>query len=137
LELDKIYSIGNRTIADSQVDEEATVMDLVTGPLDLYDYLMFLFVIIMLVAFFTLAIFILGLPGKVALQRKHPHAETVKWMGWAGFLVVIPWVHALIWAFHDSLTIDIRRFPAEERDAIEKELARLGGSNSAKPETNE
>jgi uncharacterized protein DUF3302 len=137
LELDKIYSIANRTIADSQVDEEATVMDLVTGPLDLYDYLMFLFVIIMLVAFFTLAIFILGLPGKVALQRKHPHAETVKWMGWAGFLVVIPWVHALIWAFHDSLTIDIRRFPAEERDAIEKELARLGGSNSAKPETSE
>jgi hypothetical protein len=46
-------------------------------------------------------------------------------MGWAGFLVVIPWVHALIWAFHDSLTIDIRRFPAEEKDAIEKEMARL------------
>lgn len=135
MELDKIYSIANRTIADSQVDEEATVMDLITGPLDLYDYLMFLFVIIMLVAFFTLAIFILGLPGKVALQRKHPHAETVKWMGWAGFLVVIPWVHALIWAFHDSLTIDIRRFPAEERDAIEKEIARLGGSTSSKPET--
>lgn len=135
MELDKIYSIANRTIADSQVDEEATAMDLITGPLDLYDYLMFLFVIIMLVAFFTLAIFILGLPGKVALQRKHPHAETVKWMGWAGFLVVIPWVHALIWAFHDSLTIDIRRFPAEERDAIEKEIARLGGSTSSKPET--
>lgn len=135
MELDKIYSIANRTIADSQVDEEAMAMDLITGPLDLYDYLMFLFVIIMLVAFFTLAIFILGLPGKVALQRKHPHAETVKWMGWAGFLVVIPWVHALIWAFHDSLTIDIRRFPAEERDAIEKEIARLGGSTSSKPET--
>lgn len=108
-------------------------MDLITGPLDLYDYLMFLFVIIMLVAFCTLAIFILGLPGKIAVQRKHPHAETVKWMGWAGFLVVIPWIHALIWAFHDSLTIDIRRFPAEEKDAIEKEIARLGGATTAKP----
>ena len=105
-------------------------MTLITGPLDVYDYLMFLFVVIAIVAFFSLAVFVLGLPGQVALQRRHPHAETVKWMGWAGFLVVIPWVHALIWAFHDSLTIDIRRFPAEEKEAIEKEMARLGVSTS-------
>lgn len=65
----KKYSIAYQRIADSHVDEEAKVMDLITGPLDLYDYLMFLFVIVMLVAFCTLAIFILGLPGKIALQR--------------------------------------------------------------------
>ena len=82
-------------------------MTLITGPLDIYDYLMFLFVVVAIIAFFSLVLFVLGLPGHVALQRRHPHAETVKWMGWAGFLAVIPWVHALIWAFHDSLTIDI------------------------------
>ncbi len=101
-------------------------MTLITGPLDIYDYLMFAFVVIAIVIFFSFVLFLLGLPGKIALQRRHPHAETVKWMGWAGFLVVIPWIHALIWAFHDSLTIDIRRFPAEEKEAIEREMARLG-----------
>jgi hypothetical protein len=50
-----------------------------------------------------------------------------------GFLAVVPWVHAFMWAFHDSVTIDLRRFPEEERDAIRKEIARLGG----KPETPE
>ncbi len=31
-------------------------------------------------------------------------------VGWIGLFTVFPWVHALIWAFHDSITIDVRKF---------------------------
>ena len=99
--------------------------DIVSGAIDLYTYLMFGFLLLGIIAFFSIIVWVLGLPGKIALQRKHPHAETVKIMGWAGALAVIPWIHAFIWAFHDSLTIDIRRFPTEEKKAIEDEIARL------------
>jgi amino acid transporter len=104
--------------------------------IDLYDYLMLAVLIVLAIAFMVVVIFIGGLPGKIALKRRHPHAETVKIMGWMGFLAVIPWVHAFIWAFHDSLTIDIRRFPKEEEEAVEKELESLGAvkKEPAEPE---
>ncbi len=98
---------------------------LIPGPIDGYTYLMFAFLLVAVIAFFSIIIWILGLPGKIAIQRRHPHAETVKIMGWAGALAVIPWIHAFIWAFHDSLTIDIRRFPDAEKKAIDEEIARL------------
>ncbi len=101
---------------------------LLPGPFDVYTYLMFAFGLVAVVAFFSLAIWILGLPGKIAIQRRHPHAETVKIMGWAGALAVIPWIHAFIWAFHDSMTVDIRRFPDAEGKAIDEEIARLTAS---------
>jgi len=41
---------------------------------------------------------------------------------WAGALAVVPWIHAFIWAYHDSLTIDVRRFPDAEKKAIDEEL---------------
>lgn len=85
-------------------------MDLITGPLDEYDYATFAVVVLAIVAFFYVLIQIGGLPGKLAERRKHPHAESVKMMGWIGLFTVFPWVHALIWAYHDSLTIDVRRF---------------------------
>lgn len=66
---------------------------------------------------------IAGLPGKIAISRKHPDAEAVNIMGWAGFLAVVPWIQAFIWAFKPTDIIDIRRFPAEERKAIDKEIA--------------
>ena len=93
-------------------------MELLGRSLDGYDYLTFAAVIPLLATF-------MGLPGRVAIKRNHPHAESVKIMGWMGFPAVVPWVHAFMWAFHDSMTVDVRRFPKEERDAIEKEIARL------------
>ncbi len=108
-------------------------MDLITGPLDIYDYLTFLFLLVAIIAFFLLLIFILGLPGKIAERRDHPHAESVKVMGWAGFLAVIPWIHALIWAFHDSLTIDVRKLPEGEGAETQKALDAIG----AKPAVQE
>jgi hypothetical protein len=109
-------------------------VDLITGPLDIYTYLMFGFLLMAVVAFFSIVIWILGLPGKIAIQRHHPHAETVKIMGWAGALAVIPWIHAFIWAFHDSVTVDIRRFPDAEKKAIDEEIAQLTADDK-KPAT--
>lgn len=86
-------------------------MGLVTGPLDGYDYLTFLFLLLAIVAGFYVLIQIGGLPGKLAERRNHPHAESVKIVGWIGLFTVFPWIHALIWAYHDSMTIDVRKFP--------------------------
>lgn len=68
---------------------------------------------------------ILGLPGRIAVARKHPDAEAVYAMGWVGFLAVVPWIQAFIWAFKPTDKVDIRRFPKEEQAAEEEELARL------------
>ncbi len=105
---------------------------MIPGPIDIYTYLMFGFLILAVIAFFSIVIWFLGLPGKIAIQRRHPHAETVKIMGWAGALAVVPWVHAFIWAFHDSLTIDIRRFPDAEKKAIDDEIAKLTAEDKKK-----
>lgn len=106
---------------------DVTDTTMITGHIGLYDWLMILFVIVVIVAVMSIVLYIGGLPGKIAISRNHPHAETVKIMGWAGALPVFPWIHAFIWAFHDSVTVDVRRFPKEEREAIEAEIARLKG----------
>ena len=59
---------------------------LISSAFDTYDYLAFIFLLVAIVAIFSLIIWVLGLPGKIAIQRRHPHAETVKLMGWAGAL---------------------------------------------------
>ncbi len=105
----------------------------IPGPIDIYTYLMFGFLVLAVVAFFSIIIWVLGLPGKIAIERRHPHAETVKLMGWAGALAVVPWIHAFIWAYHDSMTIDIRRFPDAEKKAIDEEIAKL--APESKPKT--
>lgn len=68
---------------------------------------------------------LLGLPGRIAIARNHPDAEAVYLMGWIGFVAIVPWIQALIWAFKPTDKIDIRRFPEAERAAERKELAEL------------
>ena len=102
-------------------------MGLLGQPLGYYDYLTFVALILLLAAVMALFLFLMGLPGRIAIKRNHPHAEAVKIMGWMGFLAVVPWVHAFMWAFHDGVTVDIRRGPDEEKDAIRDEIKRLGG----------
>ena len=70
---------------------------------------------------------ILGLPGKITIARKHPEAEAVNLMGWVGFLGVVPWIQALIWAIKPTDVVDIRRFPREEQAAIEEDIVRITG----------
>jgi hypothetical protein len=107
-------------------------VDLLERPLTNYDYLTFATLILLMAAVMALVLFLMGLPGRIALKRNHPHAEAVKIMGYMGFLVVVPWVHAFMWAFHDAMTVDIRQFPEEERKAIREEIEHLGGT--VKPE---
>ncbi|MGJ8583394.1 MAG: DUF3302 domain-containing protein [Marinosulfonomonas sp.] len=103
-------------------------MGLLGRSLDHYDYMTFAALLLLMFALLGLVMFLMGLPGRIALKRNHPHAEAVNIMGWMGFLAVVPWVHAFMWAFHDAATVDIRRFPDDEKDAIRKEIERLGGT---------
>ena len=46
-------------------------------------------------------------------------------MGWAGFVTVLPWIQAFIWAFKPTDVIDIRRFPEAVAKNTEEEIERL------------
>ena len=93
--------------------------------LDIWDYITFAALMIITLSAVLLAILLLGLPGKIAIARKHPEAEAVNLMGWVGFLAIVPWVQALIWAFKPTDVIDIRRFPREEATATEEEIRKI------------
>jgi membrane-bound ClpP family serine protease len=93
-----------------------------------YDVLAFLAIFAATGGTVGFVIFMLGLPGRIALARKHPEAEAVNVMGWAGFLAVVPWMQAFMWAFKPTDVVDVRRFPREEQAAEREELARLTGT---------
>ena len=96
--------------------------------LDLWDYLTFLTLAMCVVALIMSWLFLAGLPGRIAIARKHPEAEAVKYLGYAGLLpTVYPWMQALIWAFKPTDIVDIRRFPREEAIETDREIARLRG----------
>ncbi|HYQ71307.1 MAG TPA: DUF3302 domain-containing protein [Gammaproteobacteria bacterium] len=106
--------------------------------LTIWDYLTFATAFIAAVAGMVIIVWLAGLPGRIALARKHPEAEAVKLMGYAGlFPTIYPWVQAFIWAFKPTDVVDIRRFPREEARAIEADTARLSGKPvpAAKPAT--
>ena len=75
-----------------------------------WDYVTFAALAVIVFAFVLLMILILGLPGEIAIARKHPEADAVKLMGWVGFLAIVPWIQALIWSFKPTgvLTVDGR-----------------------------
>jgi hypothetical protein len=100
--------------------------------LDFWDYATFVTFALAGLAGLVIAIFIAGLPGQIAIARKHPDAEAVKIMGYAGFLPVVPWIQAFIWAFKPTDIVDIRRFPKEEAKAIDEDITRLK-DDDAKP----
>jgi hypothetical protein len=94
--------------------------------IDFWDYVTFVTIMILVVAGVVVYCWLAGLPGRIAIARKHPEAEAVKLLGWAGLLPTIyPWVQAFIWAFKPTNIVDIRRFPREEQKGIEEEIARL------------
>lgn len=100
--------------------------------LDIWDYLTFLTMFLVVAAVIAIWVFLAGLPGRIALSRKHPEAEAVKLLGYAGLLPTIyPWVQAFIWAFKPTNIIDIRRFPKAETEAIEEDIARLKDQSSS------
>jgi len=96
--------------------------------LDFWDYLTFFVLALCVAALIVVWLFLAGLPGRIAIARKHPEAEAVKYLGYAGLLpTVYPWMQALIWAFKPTEIVDIRRFPREEAIETDKEIARLRG----------
>lgn len=106
--------------------------------LGLWDYLTFATFALLGVSVIMFWVWLAGLPGRIAIARKHPEADAVKLLGWAGLLPTIyPWVQAFIWAFKPTNVIDIRRFPREEARGIDEDIARLQGQAPAaqKPPT--
>ena len=104
--------------------------------LDGWDFATFAVLAFLGISFLAFIVWLMGLPGRIAIARKHPDAEAVKVMGYAGFLAVVPWIQAFIWAFKPTDIIDIRRFPAAEAREIDEQIARLSGepkSPKAKP----
>ena len=92
-----------------------------------WDYATFAALFVIVVAGLATAVFILGLPGRIAIARKHPDADAVNLLGWIGFLAVVPWIKALIWAFKPTDVVDLRYLPGDEKRATEEMLARLTG----------
>jgi len=94
--------------------------------LDFWDYATFATAAAAGISLILIYIWIAGLPGRIAIARKHPDAEAVRLMGWAGLLpTVLPWIQAFIWAFKPTDIVDIRRFPQEEARAVDADIARL------------
>jgi Protein of unknown function (DUF3302) len=93
--------------------------------LDFWDYLTFVSLAIMAIAVVLVIVFLGSLPGRIAIARKHPDAEAVKIMGWAGLLFALPWIQAFGWAFKPTNVVDIRYFPRQEQENIKEETARL------------
>jgi hypothetical protein len=93
--------------------------------LNTWDYITFAVVLALVAAFLAVAVFILGLPGRIAITRKHPDADAINMMGWLGFLAVVPWMQAFMWAFKPTDVVDIRYFPKQEQQNIDEMLARL------------
>jgi|SRR5213080_2659477 len=93
--------------------------------LDLWDYLTFASLAIMGIALVVVIVFLGSLPGRIAIARKHPEAEAVKIMGWAGLFFALPWIQAFGWAFKPTNVVDIRYFPRQEQENIEEETERL------------
>jgi Protein of unknown function (DUF3302) len=103
-------------------------MDALVGfHVDEWDYITFLVLLILAVALVVFVIFILGLPGRIALARNHPEAEAVNLMGYLGFLAVVPWVNAFIWAFKPTDVIDIRYLPKARQRHTDEAIAKLSG----------
>jgi hypothetical protein len=100
--------------------------------LDFWDYVTFASWIVIGAGFIAGFVLIMGLPGKLAIARKHPDAEAVNLMGWLGFVAVVPWIQALIWALKPTDVVDIRRLPREEQAAIAENIARMSGTPTTK-----
>ncbi|HME31358.1 MAG TPA: DUF3302 domain-containing protein [Terriglobales bacterium] len=97
--------------------------------LNFWDYLTFLVIMALVGAFLAIAVFVLGLPGRIAIARKHPDADAINTMGWLGFLAIVPWMQAFIWAFRPTTVVDVRYFPKEEQQNIAEEIKRLKGKS--------
>ena len=97
--------------------------------LDFWDYATFLALFFLGAVGLGFVVFMLGLPGRIAIARNHPEAEAVYLMGWVGFLAVVPWIQALAWAFRPTMVIDVRYLPHERKIETEEMIAKMTGKS--------
>ena len=97
-----------------------------------YDIVTLAALMFILVSCMVLILVVLGLPGRIAKKRNHPEAEAVNLMGWVGFLGVVPWINALIWSIKETDVIDIRRFPDEERESLQRQAEKYQAESTKK-----
>ncbi len=84
--------------------------------LDIWDYLTFVTLFLAVVAGVAFWVSPAGLPGRITIARKHPEAEAVKLLGWAGLLPTThSWVQAFIWAFGPATSSTAGAFRARRR----------------------
>jgi len=143
--LDYRYSVGEREwwppnpAKRSFCHQGGKAMEALLGfSLDFWDYATFLSLSFLVAVGLGFVVFLLGLPGRIAIARNHPEAEAVYLMGWIGFLAVVPWIQALGWAFKPTTVIDVRYLPTERRTETEATIAKLTGKSPApvtEPET--
>jgi hypothetical protein len=95
-----------------------------------WDYVTFAAMFVIGAAFLVVVILILGLPGRIAIARNHPDADAIYAMGWVGFLAIVPWIQAFIWAFKPTTVVDIRYLPKQEQHETEAMIARLRGKST-------
>ena len=98
-----------------------------------WDYVTFASFFVIVMSTLALAVFILGLPGRIAIARNHPEADAIYLMGWIGFLAIVPWIQALIWALKPTDVVDIRYLPTERRRETEAMIAQLTGNETPSP----
>ena len=55
-------------------------------------------------------------------------------MGWLGFLAVVPWMQAFMWAFKPTNVVDIRYFPKQEQQNIGEMIARMDDKTASEKE---
>jgi Protein of unknown function (DUF3302) len=101
--------------------------------LNIWDYLTFAVLIALVAALLAVFVFVLGLPGRIAMARKHPDADAINIMGWLGFLAVVPWMQAFMWAFKPTNVVDIRYFPKQEQENINEMIAKMKGKTATEP----
>lgn len=103
--------------------------------LDIWDYITFLALFILVVAGIAAVVFVLILPGRIAIARHHPEAEAVNIMGMVGFVAVVPWIQAFIWAFKPTNVVDIRYMPDAVARETDRQIAHLTGKSRAQAHT--
>ncbi len=97
--------------------------------LDFWDYVTFAALFFIGVVFLGVLIFLMSLPGRIAIARKHPEADAVYALGWLGFLAVVPWIQAFMWAFKPTDVVDIRYLPGDVQRETDAMIARLKGAS--------
>lgn len=77
---------------------------------DGYDIFAFVVIAILLVTAVVVIVAIGSLPGKIAAQRKHPHAAAINVAGWISLVTLgALWPIALVWAFLSPIPTDANR----------------------------